>query len=125
MKRENKILQDLKVNWPAIEHAKLLISQGKINCNDSCGQNKPIIKNEKEFLEYGSIQDYGKWFFMINENIKESNKDHYELPLGDFTFIYRDSIVAAKKHAEQYNSDEGIAAANELIILIDEKCRIS
>lgn len=124
MKHGKQDTFNLKVNWSAIDHAKHLIQQGKVNCTDSCGQSNPIIKDEEKFLKHNSLEEYGKWFFVINEDVKQSNKNHYELPLGDFNFIFRDSVLAAQKHAEMYHYDEGIIAAQELLILINKKCQL-
>lgn len=121
MKQDTSMI-NFKVNWPAIDHAKRLISSGKINCKDSVGEPEPIIVLEEKFLQDHSLEEYANWFFALNENIKSSDKHHYEFPLGDFNFIFRENIISAKKHSEMNKFDEGIMAAEELLVLIEKKC---
>lgn len=113
---------NVTVNNRALDYAKQLIEQGKINCNESTGENTPIVINEENYLKNHTMEEYGKWFLATNDEKEKSSKDHYEFPLGNFNHIYRDALLSAKKHAALYKYELVEYAADELLRLIDQAC---
>lgn len=113
----------IKVNKSALDYAKNLIKQGKVNCMESVGEYTPIIIDEENYLKHHTMHEYGNWFLAINDSANESDKERYEFPIGDFNHIYRDALLNVKKHAKRYNYELVEYAVDELLSLIDQVCQ--
>lgn len=112
----------LKVNQRALEYAKKLIQQGKLNIErDSWEQAQPTPASEDQFLENHSYEEYGNWFLAVNEDENEDTKARYEFPIGNFNEIFRSGVIAAEARAGQYHHSDIEAAAKSLLDLIDDQ----
>jgi len=111
----------LNLNVAAIEHARKLIQEDKVNKGrDNWSECKPQAVSENEFLENHSMEDYGKWFLATAEGTSPETKEHFEFPYGDFEKVYRSGLIAAKQRAAQFGHTEIEQAAAMLLDLIGE-----
>lgn len=121
MKKSSFRPPELKLNKDALNYAKKLIAQGKIDrASNSWFDNEPLIEQENHYLHENSWKQYSKWFLGIAPNTQTQTKEHYEFPIGDFKKIYRSGVVAVKERAAQWRQKQIEKAANELLKMIDE-----
>lgn len=112
---------DLKFHCDAFEFAKMLMEQGKTNCD---GRNwtvdQPTPADEDAYLKAHGFTEYGKWFLATKVGTDKNTKQHYEFPIGNFKKIFRSGVVAAKARAGQFKHHEIEKAAAELLELLDK-----
>lgn len=120
MAKRHEQAHDLKLNKEALEHAKKLIEQGKINLSEGTWtEDKPSPSEGDEYLEDHNYNQYGQWFLGIAEDTNADTKEHYEFPIGNFEEVYRSGIIAAKQRAAQWKHKEIEKAADQLLDMID------
>ncbi len=112
----------LSLNVAAVEYAKKLIQEGKVNT----GQNnwsvcQPTTDSENAFLSDNTVELYSKWFLATVDGTSPETKEHYEFPYGDFSVVYRSGLIAAKQRAAQFKHTEIEQAASMLLDLIGNK----
>ena len=57
------------LNKSAFEHAKQLVSEGKVVVDerDAWSEHRPSAQTENEFLAAHGFREYAKWYLGINE----------------------------------------------------------
>ena len=115
--------ESVTLNRAAFERAKLLIQQGKVVTDQDKAWSVSIPSDGQvnEFIGKHGWADYAKWHLGINESLRETTKQRYKFPFGDFESVYRSALVAAKNRAAQYHYDDIRDAAIELLALIDKR----
>jgi hypothetical protein len=88
----------------AFEHAKELISEGRVVLDerDAWSEHRPTTEEENAFLRLHGFAEYGKWYLGINDEKPEQTKGHYEFPYGDFRKVHRCGVLSAESRAGQY-----------------------
>jgi len=111
----------VKLNNPAYEHAKRLITEGKfvVDERDAWSEHRPPAQQEKEFIQRYGFADYGKWYLGVNDEKGEQTKGHYEFPYGDFQNVHRCGVITAESRAGQYKHYDIENAAAHLHGMID------
>jgi hypothetical protein len=109
----------MKVNEEAVRYAKRLIESGKVDVNSKWSNPSAIA--EDTCIEKSGWDEYGKWFLAVNPDKPEREKQHYEFPYGDFTQVFREGLIAAKRRAAEYRYPEIGKVADQLLQLIEQR----
>ena len=112
----------VKLNGLAYEHAKRLVEEGKFidDEREAWSDHHPSTQIENEFIEKNGFYEYGKWFFLINEEYSEDSRSHYGCLYGDFANVHRCGILAAQSRASQDKYFDIENAAADLLAVIDQ-----
>jgi len=114
---------NLRFHRDALEYAKKMIREGKVNCEvHNWTVDQPTPADEDAYLHDHDFVEYGRWFLATQEGTDTDTKEHFEFPIGDFKEIYRAGIIAAKARAGQFKHKEVEKAAAELLEMIDDSC---
>ena len=108
----------VELNHKAVDFARQLIEQGKVDRDGDWAAHQPTTESENEFLADHSYQEYGTWFLGVNADADEETKERYEFPYGNFQTVCRAGLIAAEQRAGQYHHEEIKNAARELLDLI-------
>jgi hypothetical protein len=94
----------VKLNKRAFNHAKELVSAGKVvrDDRDAWSEHQPSAQQENEFIRLHGFDAYGKWHLGIDEEEHERTKGRYKFPYGDFENVHRCGVLAAESRAGQY-----------------------
>ncbi len=113
----------VKLNKDAFEHAKSLISKGKVvsDKKDQWSEDQPSTEKEDKFIKSHGFEEYAKWYLGINEGQNKNTKGCYEFPYGDFEKVHRCGLLAAETRAGQYKHTDIEKAVTQLLHLIDQK----
>lgn len=111
----------VKVNEKAIDKAKSLIKDGKIDQDSDWSEAQPSPDEENKFLDDHSWEDYSEWHLAIHTDESEETKGRFGFPYGDFKKVHRDGVIAAKQRAAQYDYSDVEKAADELLEMIDKQ----
>ncbi len=109
------------VNPSGVEKAHFLIEHGTYTIGTDWSEVQPSAEAENDFLEGHDWPEYGQWYLGLDPGESHDTKAHYHFPFGDFERVHRSGLVAAKQRAAQYDHDEIVAAADDLLELIDER----
>ena len=110
-----------KVNKQAVEQARKLIRQGKVEGgNGDWSAHQPSTNHENKYIEQEGMEAFGHWYLGIDTDQDDKNKGRYKFPYGDFKIVHRGGLIAAKQRAAQNHYDDIEKAADELIELIGE-----
>jgi len=124
MAKRHEHAHDLKLHKEALDYAKKLIQDGKVNLSEGTWtQDKPNPAEGDAYLTDHNFNQYGKWFLGLAADTKADTKEHYEFPIGNFKEIYRSGVVAAKQRAGQWKHYDIEKAAGELLKMIDAKAK--
>ena len=122
MEKGHEEAHKLTLHKEALDYARNLIEQGKINFSEGTWtQDKPTPADGDAYLTDHNFNQYGKWFLGLADDTNAETKEHYEFPIGNFKEIYRSGVVAAKQRAGQWKHFNIEKAAGELLNLIDAK----
>jgi hypothetical protein len=110
----------IKVNMAALEHAKMLISEGHMIADGQGAWRKQQSspEQENEFIQQRGFEEYAKWHLGIDERHAENTKARYKFPYGDFENVRRSALLAAKGRARQHSYSEIEDAAVQLLEMI-------
>ena len=109
----------VKLHQHAVEYAKKMIRDGKIDYNTPWHTAEPTPESEDAYLNSHSFDQYGNWFLGIDGNTNPQTKEHYSFPIGNFNKIYRSALIAAEQRAAQYHHEDIKTAAKELLDMVD------
>lgn len=112
----------MQVRQESVEFAKRLIRDAKIDMESDWSEAQPSADDENQYLEDHDWDEYANWFLATNEEEGgKEDKEYYNFPYGDFDVVHRDGVIAAKQRAGQYDYDDVLKAADELLNMIDER----
>jgi hypothetical protein len=109
------------LNRRAYEHARKLISEGRVllDDRDAWSEHRPSAQEENDFIRLHGFSEYGKWYLGINDKKAEQTKGPYEFPYGDFRKLHRCGLLAAESRAGQYKHYDIERAAAHLHGMLD------
>ncbi len=110
----------LTLNVAAVEHARKLIQEGKVNRDGDWASYNPDAQAQNAYLNEHSFGDYGSWFLATADEHQPDTKEHYEFPYGNFSEVFRSGLIAAKQRAGQFKLTEIEQAAGMLLDMIGE-----
>jgi hypothetical protein len=106
----------MKLNQAGYDHAKQLVSDGKVVLDerDDWSEHQPTTDEENRYLEEHGFREYGRWFLGVDDEHAEDAKSRYGFPYGDFEAVHRCGVLAAESRAAQYDHEDIRAAAAHL-----------
>jgi hypothetical protein len=112
----------VKLNRVAFEHAKELVTQGKVVVDerDAWSEDQPSTRQENDFIEAHGYEEYAKWHLGIDDEQQESTKKRYKFPYGDFKKVHRCAVLSAESRAGQYKHLDIERAAAHLHGMIEQ-----
>jgi hypothetical protein len=121
VRRYKESVMTVKLNQAAFDHAKKLISEGRIvfDERDAWSEHQPSAQQENEFIQRHGFADYAKWHLGIDPDEDDDSKGKYKFPYGDFKDIHRCAVLAAEVRAGQYKHLDIQNAAAHLHGMID------
>ena len=113
----------VKLNHSGFNHAKQLVTDGKvvIDDRDAWSEHQPSTEEENEFIEKHGFFEYGRWHLGIDDEEDENTKGRYKFPYGDFEKIHRCAVLSAESRAGQYKHFDIENAAAHLHEMIDAR----
>jgi hypothetical protein len=110
-----------KLNRTAFDHAKELVSEGKvvIDDRDAWSEHQPSAEEENKFIRLHGFQEYAKWHLGIDDEEDENTKRRYKFPYGDFKKVHRCALLSAESRAGQYKHFDIERAVAHLHGMID------
>jgi hypothetical protein len=111
----------VKLNRKAYEHAKSLISSGKVvrDQRDDWSEAAPSAAEENSFIEKHGYEEYALWHLGIDTDKSEDTKGRYSFPYGDFTKVRRGGVISLESRAAQNDHDDITKATKDLLERID------
>ena len=111
----------VKLNKPALEHARSLVRAGKVvkDERDAWSEDAPSASDENAHVDKHGWTEYSHWHLGIDTDKSDETKGHYEFPFGDFTKVHRCAVISLESRAAQFDHDEIAKAAKDLLELID------
>jgi hypothetical protein len=93
----------VKLNERAYDHAKALITDGKVvlDDRDAWSEHRPSAERENEFIDEHGFAEYGRWYLGVDDEYAEDTKSRYKFPYGDFEKVHRCGLLAAESRAGQ------------------------
>ncbi len=115
-----QMIDPVKVNLLALEHAKKLIETGHvvIDSHGDWSQGQPSTESGNEFIRRRGFNEYGQWHLGIDERQTENTKGRYKFPYGDFENVHRSALLAIKSRAHQHGHADIESAAVQLLEMI-------
>ena len=110
------------LNKSAFEHAKQLVSEGKVVVDerDAWSEHQPSTQEENDFIKAHGFASYGKWHLGIDDEQNENTKKRYKFPYGDFQKVHRCAVLSAESRAGQYKHFDIERAVAHLHGMIEE-----
>jgi len=111
------------LNKSAFEHAKQLVSEGKVAVDerDAWSEHQPTAAMENEFIRLNGYREYAKWHLGIDDEQDPDTKKRYKFPYGDFKRVHRCAVLSAESRAGQYKHFDIERAAAHLHEMMDGK----
>ena len=113
----------VKLNNPALEHAKKLVRDGDVvrDERDDWSEDAPSTDAENRFLEREGWTEFSHWHLGIDTDASEETKGRFEFPFGDYRKVHRCAVISLESRAAQYDHDEIARAAKNLLEYIDAR----
>ena len=98
----------VKVNRKAYDHAKRLITEGKVVLDerDDWSEHQPSASQENAFIAEHGWGEYAKWYLGVDDEESEQTKGRYKFPYGDFENVHRCGVLSAESRAAQYKHED-------------------
>ena len=112
----------VKLNKPAVKHARALIKAGKVvhDERDDWSEDALAAKDETAWLEKHGWSEYSEWHLGIDTKASDHTKGRFEFPMGDYSKVHRCAVIAMESRAAQYGHRDIAKASKRLLTLIDK-----
>lgn len=112
----------VKLNKPALEHARSLVRAGKVvkDERDDWSEDAPSAHDGNRYIDKNGWTEYSHWHLGVDTDKSEETKGRFEFPFGDFTKVHRCAVISLESRAAQFDHDDIAKAAKELLELIDK-----
>ena len=107
------------VNPDAVAFAERLIDSRQYVLRSEWGQVQPSARQENDYLESHSWEEYAAWHLGLTEGANDETKARYAFVFGDFRRIHRMGIIACMYRAAEWRHKEIELAAHELLQRLD------
>ena len=113
----------MKLNKPAVTHARKLIKAGKVVHDElgDWGKNQLSDADETAWLKSHGWNSYGKWHLGVDADATPETKGRFGFPFSDFRNVHRSGVIAAESRAAQNDHADIAKAAKGLLDLIDKR----
>jgi hypothetical protein len=109
------------VNERAVKHAEELIDKRQYVLDSDWGDVQPKAKQENDYLESHSWEDYADWHLGLTDGATDETKARYAFVFGDFRRLHRSGLIACHYRAAEWRHKEIELAAHELLQRLDAK----
>jgi hypothetical protein len=117
--REFPGMASYSVNKRAVARAKQLIESRQYVLRSDWGDVQPAAKDENDFLEAHSWDEYAEWHLGLTEGAADETKARYAFVYGDFRRLHRSGLIACHYRAAEWRHKEVELAAHNLLQLLD------
>ena len=107
------------VNKDAVARAEELIKGRQYVLRSDWGDVQPKAKDENEFLESHSWEEYAAWHLGLTDDATDETKARYAFVYGDFRRVHRTGLIACQYRAAEWRHKEIELAAHDLLQLLD------
>jgi hypothetical protein len=107
------------VNKRAVARAEDLIEGRQYVLRSEWGDVQPAAKDENDFLESHSWEEYAEWHLGLTEGAADETKARYAFVYGDFRRVHRSGLIACQYRAAEWRHKEVELAAHKLLQLLD------
>jgi hypothetical protein len=116
-------LMAVKLNKKALDHAKLLVREGKVvrDERDNWSEHAPSTDEQNGYLDKHGYSNYSEWFLGVDETKPDETKGRYSFPFGDFSKLHRCAVISLESRAAQNDHDDITQASKDLLERIDKK----
>ena len=114
-----------RLNDDAVQHARKLIDAAQVDTDASWADGKPSADEGNAEIDEHGYAAYGSWFLGIDPDASADTKERYHFPVGDFSKIYRQGLIAAASRAAQNEYDAVAEAATQLLDHLDDTLGIA
>jgi hypothetical protein len=83
------------------------------------GDVQPRARDENDFLESHSWEEYGNWHLGLTEGAPDDTKARYAFVYGDFRRLHRTGLIACVYRAAEWRHKDVELAAHDLLQLLD------
>lgn len=111
----------VKLNKEAVKYAKHLIENDDYVTDTDWSARQPDADEENKELDKQGWEEFSKWYLGLDTDSGKKTKGHWEFPYGDFKKVHRAGVIAAKQRAAQYDHDDIVKAADELLQMINKR----
>jgi len=109
------------VNDRAVAKARRLIDRRQYVLDSDWGEVQPKAKDENDFLESHSWDEYAEWHLGLTDGANDETKARYAFVYGDFRRIHRMGLIACHYRAAEWRHKEIELAAHDLLQRLDAK----
>ena len=110
----------IQKNKTGIDYAREMIQKNQYVKDSDWSKTQPSREDENNFLDRHNWTEYAKWHLAIDTDENEETKARYKFPYGDFRRVHRSGIIAAKQRAGEWDYEDILAAADELLEKLPE-----
>ena len=114
-------MSSYSVNESAVKHAEELIDKRQYVLDSDWGDVQPKAKQENDYLESHSWEDYAEWHLGLTDGATDETKARYAFVYGDFRRLHRSGLIACHYRAAEWRHKEIELAAHELLQRLDAK----
>ena len=113
----------VKLNKPALKHARQLIKAGKVvrDDRDAWSEDALAARDETEWLKKHSWGEYSEWHLGVDTKASPETKSRFEFPFGDYSKVHRCAVISMESRAAQYGHRDIAKASKKLLTMIDKK----
>jgi hypothetical protein len=111
------------VNPEGVAWAQQLIDSGQYVLDSDWGEAQPRARQQNDFLESHSWEEYGRWHLGLTDGATDHTKARYAFVYGDFRRLHRMWIIACQYRAAEWRHKEIELAAHDLLQRLDRRSR--
>ena len=105
----------VRLNKRGLDHARRLIDANHYVKDSDWGEAQPDADAENAKVERDGYDGFGEWHLAEDTGENEDTKGRYMFPFGDFDRLHRSALTAAKQRAGEWDYDDVLKAADELL----------
>lgn len=110
----------IQPNPAGIDYASELIEKNQYVKDSDWSQAQPSPQDENDQLQRHGWAGFAQWHLAIDTDENEQTKGRYKFPYGDFRRVHRSGLIAAKQRAGEWDYDEVLKAADQLLEKVPE-----
>jgi hypothetical protein len=110
-----------RVNDDAVQHARKLIDDGKVDTDTEWSDAAPSADDENAEIGKHGYDGFAVWHLAVDPDANDETKKRYAFPYGDFARVNRAALIHGKQRAAQNDHDEIERAFDDLLQRVDDK----
>jgi hypothetical protein len=110
----------VKLNQAGLKHARALIEASHYVKESDWGDLQPDADAENAKVARDGYDGFGAWHLAEDTDQNPETKGRYMFPYGDFDRVHRSALTAVKQRAGEWDYDDVLEAADELLAKIPD-----